>query len=104
MKLQCERNGGRQVLRPEGEFNIYGAIDFREALVAAVHAEGDIDVDLSAASEMDAAGLQLLLLARREAAASGKLLRLIAPGAAVLEVMGLCNLASRFEIGRSAEA
>jgi anti-anti-sigma factor len=98
MTVQLDQSDGRNVLRAAGELNIYGAVEFRDALLKAVAAAGDLEIDLAAVSEMDAAGLQMLLLARREADACGKPLQLTGAGAAVLEVMQLCNVTGRFGI------
>jgi anti-sigma B factor antagonist len=101
MKLHFEHNKNKTVLRPEGEFTIYAAMEFRDALLK-VHSgsgpAGGLDIDLSQAGEIDAAGLQLLLLAAKEAVAAGSPLRLVAPSMAVLETLDLCNLRTRFEI------
>jgi anti-anti-sigma factor len=103
MSIQLNQESGRTVLRPAGEFNIYGAVDFRDALLRAITMSGDLEIDLAAVSEMDAAGLQLLLVARREADASGKRLTLTGAGAAVLEVMQLCNVTGCFEPAPAAQ-
>jgi anti-sigma B factor antagonist len=103
MTVQLNQESGRTVLRPAGEFNIYCAVEFRDALVKAVASGGDLEIDLAAVSEMDAAGLQLLLVARREADASGKRLYLTGSGAAALEVMQLCNVTGCFESAPAAQ-
>ena len=56
----------------EGELAIYRAVEFKDRLLAALSAAGEVEVDLSQVNEMDSAGVQLLLLTRREAMASGK--------------------------------
>ena len=104
MKPHLDPDTGRIVLRPEAEFTIYNAMECRDALLEAMRAEGDLEIDLAAVSEMDAAGLQLLLLAKREAEAHGKRLYLTAPGPAVADVMQLCNLTVLFEAAQSAAA
>ena len=97
MKLQLNQRNGRNVLRPEGEFTIYGAVEFRDELLKAMRAEGDLEIDLASATEMDGAGLQMLLLSKREAEANGKKLYLSGASPAVVEVMQLCNVAAWFE-------
>ena len=102
MTLHIDQDLGRIVLRAEGEFNIYGAMEFRDALLKALRGEGDLEIDLAAVGEMDGAGLQLLLLARREAGALGKRMLLAGTSPVVREVMQLCNVSAWFETAPAA--
>lgn len=54
------------------------------------------EINLSEVSEMDSAGLQILILAKREAERHGTSLRLNGHSRAVLDVLDMCNLASYF--------
>lgn len=76
----------------EGELAIYRAVEFKDRLLAALSAAGEVEVDLSQVNEMDSAGVQLLLLTRREAMASGKRLRITATSQAAAEALRLCGL------------
>ena len=49
-------------------------------------------LDLARVSDLDTAGLQLLLMARLTAAAAGRTIAIRAPSSTVLEVFGLCGL------------
>jgi anti-anti-sigma factor len=80
----------------EGELTIYSAADLKAKLVEALAAEQPIEIDLSQVDEIDSAGLQLLLLAKREAARIEKPLSLINHSQAVLECFDMCNLAAVF--------
>ena len=93
---------GKAVLGAPAELNIYHAAAFRDALIAAFNSGADVEIDLAQTGEMDAAGLQLLLLAHRESAAHGRALTLRAPSEAVQDVLGLCNVASWFAIAPGA--
>ena len=78
----------------DGEFGIYRAAELKPQLLAHV-----IDIDepvlaLGNVSEIDAAGLQLLLFARREANERGKLLRLASASPAVREVLHVAGLSA----------
>jgi anti-sigma B factor antagonist len=86
----------RQALRLEGELTIYRAAELKRALVEAVAGPGPLEVDLSTVTELDTAGVQLLLMACRAAREGNKRLRLVAQSAAVTEVFDLMNLASHF--------
>ena len=63
----------------EGELTIYNAADTKARLAEGLGRPGGLAVDLSAVTEVDSAGLQLLVLARREADRLGILGLLDAP-------------------------
>ena len=83
-------------LRIEGELTIYRAAELKQTLLAAVAEHAELEVDLSQVGEFDSAGLQLLLLAKREAAAAGRTLRLVDHSPAVVEVLDLFDLVAHF--------
>lgn len=81
-------------LRVQGEMTIYRAGEVAHALFAAVRAHaGDTSLDLSAVTEFDTAGLQLVLMARRMAESAGHHLDVVQPSECVAEVLNLCNVA-----------
>lgn len=88
----------------DGEFNIYTASGWKDRLLAHLGNASATDVDLSSVNEFDSAGLQVLLLIRREALAAGKQIRLIAPSRCVAEVIDLCGLRDTFDIAHTADA
>ena len=98
MNLELTTGKAGSVLRPQGELTIYGAVEFRDALMKAMTGAGALDIDLSQTGEIDSAGLQMLVAAAAEASSAGRPLRLVAPSAAVMEALSLVNLAGRFEI------
>lgn len=76
----------------DGEFGIYRAAELKPQILAHL-----IDIDepvlaLGNVTEIDAAGLQLLLFARREAAMRGKSLRIGSASPAVREVLHVAGL------------
>jgi anti-anti-sigma factor len=75
---------------------IYRAAQLKEELLGAIAGAQDVDLDLSAVSEIDASGVQLMLLARREAGAAGKPFRLGGRSEAVADAMRLCGLEAVF--------
>lgn len=95
------------VVRIEGELNIYQALASKAPLIAALHHGQQTEINLSGVTEIDSAGLQLLLLVKREALKQGRPLRLVAHSEAVIEVLEMLGLASFFgdplilEAGRS---
>ncbi|NVO07955.1 MAG: STAS domain-containing protein, partial [Rhodoferax sp.] len=71
------------VLRIEGELTIFRAAELKDVLSAEPRLQ---EIDLSGVTEMDSAGLQLLMAAKQAATAEQRTLRLVAHSAAVIEV------------------
>jgi anti-anti-sigma factor len=80
----------------EGELTIVRAAALHAELLPLLEREPSLDIDLSAVSEIDSAGLQLLLLAKRSTLAQGKELRLLGHSPVVLELLQLFNLSDYF--------
>lgn len=87
----------------EGELNIQNAVATRERLLIALGGNDEVEMNLAGVSEFDSAGLQLLVAAKKLAAAAGKVLRFTGtaqPIVEVLEFLGLKDeLAGRPESG-----
>lgn len=76
-----------------GEMTIYTCGELKSHLLEQLAAHPDTtELDLSRVIEIDTAGLQLLLMARRGFRESGRELRVINPSRAVSEVLELCRL------------
>jgi len=80
----------------EGELNISTAAVLRQRLLDAIDAGAEVEVDLSQVSEMDSAGIQLMVAAKREAAIRNKSLRFIGHSQAVFDVIELYDLSGHF--------
>ncbi|KFB67349.1 STAS domain-containing protein [Candidatus Accumulibacter vicinus] len=78
------------------DMTIYQAQSQKEQLLAALAAAEALDLDLAAVPEIDTAGLQLLLLLKREALQQGKPLTIVGHSPAVQRVLDFCNLAGLF--------
>ncbi|HTP97666.1 MAG TPA: STAS domain-containing protein [Burkholderiales bacterium] len=85
-------------LRIEGELTIYRAAELKQPLLGAHR------IDLSGVSEIDTAGVQVLLLAQRTAQAREHELRIVAVSSAVAEVLELLGLAGAFQPSASSHA
>lgn len=83
-------------IRVEGEMTIYHAHELKQGLLDGLNHCAEIEINLSGVSEIDTAGFQLLVLAKREAARSGRPLRLVGHSPATLEVMDLYHMAAYF--------
>ena len=82
--------------RIEGELTIYQAGELAPVLLAALAAAPVLAIDLSRVTELDTAGVQLLMMLKRAARAQDRELQLLAHSPAVLEVFELLNLAAYF--------
>ncbi len=83
-------------LRIEGEMTIYRAEELKRALLEPLQPHTTLEVNLSAVTELDTVGVQLLMLAKRTAQKQQGQLRLVGHSAAVLEVFDLLHLAAYF--------
>ena len=85
-----------EALALEGELTIYTAAGLKATVLELISAQDAPELDLSGITELDTAGLQLLILAKREAAHAGKTLRLTQHSQAVLDVLELTRLTPVF--------
>lgn len=92
MSIGETRQGALACLAVEGEMTIYRAAELKPVLLDAVRTHDAPALDLSAVSEFDSAGVQLLLAARLEAARLGKPFAVTAASPAVREVLALLGL------------
>ena len=80
----------------DGSMTIYEAAADKPVLLDALARAAETEIDLSSVREMDTAGLQLLVLARRESLNAGKVVRLARPSAAALDVLERYGLTAYF--------
>ena len=96
MHISAQRENGICRLQMEGEFTIYNAMEIRDGLMAHLAANNEIELNLSGITEMDTAGFQLLLAAKREGTRLGKVVRYVSHSQAALEVIDLYDMAAQF--------
>jgi anti-anti-sigma factor len=87
---------GSASLRLSGELTIYHAADLKQALLPLAEQAGAWALDLSGVTDVDSAGIQILLAARRTLAARGAALRVTACGAAADAAFSLYGMADAF--------
>ena len=80
----------------QGNMTIYEAAADKPALLGALADATELEIDLSSVVEMDTAGLQLLILVKRESLRAGKPMRLTGHSEASLDVLDRYNLAGYF--------
>ena len=94
--VNVERIDNGCKVRIAGEMTIYTAAEMKAPLLAPLQDCAELEVDLAQVSEIDTAGLQLLVLAKRESLKQGRRLRLVGHSDAVMEVLDMCGMAGFF--------
>ncbi|MCD5973339.1 STAS domain-containing protein [Pseudomonas quasicaspiana] len=92
MPLACEILNDTAHVSIDGELTIYTASDLSAQLLPRLGATPQMQIDLSQITEMDGAGLQLLIMVTREASKAGTALTLTGHSNAVLETLQLSGL------------
>ena len=80
----------------EGDMTIYTALELKQEIIPCLGKATRLDLDLSQVNEMDTAGLQLLMLLKRETIRRGTQLAITGHGNAATEVIDTFNLAGYF--------
>ena len=86
----------RKSLALEAPLTIYHAFEQKRLLLDALAECEELELDLAQVGEIDSAGLQLLILLKKEARRCGKPVRFVGHSQAVSEVIDFCNLAAEF--------
>jgi anti-sigma B factor antagonist len=79
-----------------GELTIYTAANEKLLLQEFLETDDDLELNLSQVSEMDSAGLQVLILMKQEAVRRNKKLQYTMHSKVVLEVLEMCNMTATF--------
>jgi anti-anti-sigma factor len=80
----------------DGELTIYRAADLKVTVLDALRKTRVLEIDLSGVTELDTAGLQVLMLAKQTAAADQRELRLLQHSPAVVEIFDMLDLVAFF--------
>ena len=84
----------RQLLTLTEDLTIYHALEQKSALLNALADTDDLELDLMHVGEIDTAGLQLLILLKKEAQRAGKTISIVAHSQSVRAVIDFCKLAA----------
>ncbi|WP_153131658.1 STAS domain-containing protein [Dechloromonas hortensis] len=85
-----------QLLSITEDLTIYHALEQKQMLLDALAVTDELELNLAQVAEMDTAGLQLLVLLKKESQRTGKRLRIVAHSQAVSSVIDFCNMAAEF--------
>jgi anti-anti-sigma factor len=85
-----------QLLSLSGDLTIYHALEQKQLMLDALATTAELELNLSQVGEIDTAGLQLLILLKKEAQKAGKRVRIVAHSQAVSSVIDFCNMATEF--------
>ena len=78
------------------DLTIYNAEALKDELMHELGLDAALELDLAQVGTIDSAGIQLLMLAKREASAAGKTLAIVAHSPAVQSLIEFYNLAAWF--------
>lgn len=92
---QTATNGALHLVL-DGPMTIYNTNEVKTQLMNGLQSATTVELDLSNVSELDTAGFQLLVLAKRESQRNGHTLRITAHSPAVREVIDFYNMDAFF--------
>ena len=88
--------GGLCRIAVEGEMTIYTALALKDELLSPLAQCETLEINLAGVSEIDSAGLQLLIVVKTAAKARGKTLVITGHSPAVLDILDRCDLEGFF--------
>jgi anti-sigma B factor antagonist len=100
--MPIEIQNKRKAILVSGEMNIYSAREAHDRLLPMLRDAKAPALDLGKVTDFDSSGLQVLIVAGREADAAGKKLTLVAISSAVRDVLELVQCEELLSRSRSA--
>ncbi len=96
MTIEVTNKDGHCDLAIQDEMTIYTAMQLKNELLEHLAACHEMDVSLEHVTEMDSAGLQILLMMHKDAKEHNKTIHFSKHSAAVIDVIETLNLAAHF--------
>lgn len=94
--ITTETRSGICHAQVNGEMTIYTATECRNLLQQCLQSCEQAEINLSGVTEIDSAGVQLLIQAKREGVRLGKSIKLVSHSPSVMEIIDLFQLAPEF--------
>jgi anti-sigma B factor antagonist len=99
LDIELEELSDQTVISVAGDVDLYTSPDLRKAVLKAIpKAAGRVALDLSGVNYIDSSGVATLVEGMRSARKHDKVFLLVAPSAAVTQVLELAKLDSVFEV------
>lgn len=95
IEIKQQKKGGIQ-LAVQDEMTIYTVQEQKRQIYEHLRSAREMQIDLGGVTEIDSAGLQLLMFFKREALSRGIKFSLVQHSQAVVEVLELLNLSKHF--------
>ncbi|MCG8612333.1 MAG: STAS domain-containing protein [Pseudomonadales bacterium] len=96
MEISCEKNGDQTQMLVMGDMTVDQIKGQRDLFLQSLTFGQHIGLDLMMVSEMDSAGLQLLILLKREAELRGQKVHIAAQSMEVTDMLDLCGMTDAF--------
>jgi len=96
LTIQAKKEDGITQVIMQDEMTIYTALEQTNELLPHLKIDSELQINLSAVSEIDSAGVQILMLLKQESKHKNIKLSLTQHSQAVVEVFELLNLSSYF--------
>jgi anti-anti-sigma factor len=96
LSIQTRKKGRALLVTIKDEMTIYTAAQQKEELLGYMESNQELEMNLAGVSEIDSAGLQILLLLKQEAEQNAKEIRLLNHSQAVTELFEMLDLTGRF--------
>lgn len=96
MVMKTRKQKGRCKISLEGELTIYQANELYEKFQKQLATCDALDINMQSVTEIDTAGVQILLALKREATKCNKSITISMHSTSVVEVFELMNIANEF--------
>ncbi|MCE0558841.1 MULTISPECIES: STAS domain-containing protein [unclassified Motilimonas] len=96
MSIEAKEHNGAHFLEINDELTIYTAAMMKQELQDVLSKQDELEISLECVSDIDSAGIQILILLHQQAKKKGKTLRFIKHNRQVIDVLETLNLEALF--------